>query len=399
MLYRPRCVNRFAYRGKGAIHVQMPLPGPWDPPRLLSLGRGAGPGPQTWRFDDGAGELRHHVRDGSARGEVSRPIPREFARPSPGSGSREALASGGTGRYRSPVPRLLRIALTVTVGAGLSGLAGTARAAPAETTPQVAAQEADAGPKPAAEAEPASQVNELFALGKARFDEQDYDGALTLWGQAYEQAPATPAGRSFRVGLAPHLALAHEYRYRRTGAHQDLQRTRSLLQWHIDHYKALYKPTPEARDHIIEMNGWLADVDRELARLGGAPVAAAPAATVAPPPPRPRKPSSRDVRGALQSDPELYSDYSSGRGMVTGGIVMSAGGGIMSLVALTLINNDGNGTNPAVALTGLAGAGLVAGGVALIVVGSRRKNQAVREARRRVAFLPTGTGAVLAGRF
>jgi hypothetical protein len=242
-----------------------------------------------------------------------------------------------------------------------------------------------------------SGVNALFAEGKTRFDQQDYDGALSLWNRAYEQAPANPAGRAFRVGMAPHLALAHEYRYRQAGAQQDLQRTKSLLLWHVDHYKALYKPSAEAREHITKMKSWLAEVDLELARVTAPARAAPPQATVAPPP-RPRpvrkpRPSSRQVRDALYADPELHGRYSSGRGMVAGGVVMAVSGGVVAVVALgAQVNNE----PPFISLAGLA---LAAGGVALIVVGGKRKRTATREARRRLSLLPTGKGLVLSGRF
>ncbi len=275
--------------------------------------------------------------------------------------------------------------------AGAHGPAPAARAAPGvEAAP--GGGEVKALP---AESSASSDVNRMFTEGKVRFDQQDYDGALAIWGEAYTLAPATLAGRSFRVGLAPHLALAHEYRYRLRGNREDLRRTKSLLEWHIAHYKALYKPTVKARDHITSMTQWAAQVDRELARTKAGPVAA-----VAPPPPRPppRPPSKKkQAVAALRADPELYGRYRSGRGMLVGGSIMAGAGGIVSLVALTFVNTGA--ADPATLFTGLSGAGLIGGGVALIVVGSRRKSGAMREARGRVALVPTGPGFALVGRF
>ena len=75
----------------------------------------------------------------------------------------------------------------------------------------------------------------------------------------------------------------------------------------------------------------------------------------------------------------------------------------MLLVTTAIAEGRGNGDEPRTNLgalfTGLTAVGLIGGGIPLMVVGSKRKNGAIRDARARVAFGVSPQGLQISGRF
>ena len=129
----------------------------------------------------------------------------------------------------------------------------------------------------------------------------------------------------------------------------------------------------------------------------------APAPRIAVPPTAASPMSEKEaIRDVLRRDPEIGARYRQGRGMIIGGAISlgSAGGSLLTAGLFALLANGLENTNPdddvedydggderAVAVGFAVTAGvLVAVGVPLVIIGARRRGDAVADARRRVSL-------------
>jgi hypothetical protein len=247
------------------------------------------------------------------------------------------------------------------------------------------------------------EVRQLYTDGRARFDTLDYQGAIDLWTKAFGLLPAEEENRSIRNDLVYNIATAQEEAYKVDRDPTHLRQAIGLLRRYVDEYKAIYKPTPEARAEVEKVKARIAELE---ARLAEAEAARTPAATPAAPP-DPRAEEQRKaiaVKQMLREDPELSRQYRSGTSMIAGGSVALGLGAVSFVVMLAYllmrsaaqIGDDitGEGPNEAAeksATTGAAVSGVLSGlliatGCVLIPIGVGRRKRAKEEARKRVVL-------------
>mgnify|MGYP007011841806 CR=1 FL=1 len=268
---------------------------------------------------------------------------------------------------------------------------------------------AAAQPAPAAAAtalEPAAQqdaselaeVRQLYEEGKAKFDTFDYVGAVDLWTKAYAKLEPIEGNREIRNNLVYNIATAQEKAYEINGDPVHLRQARALLQRYVDEYKQLYKPTPEGREEVTKVEARIQELDDRIAGAGtGGTVEPVLPEENRPPTPRDlKREQDRKVKEILRDDPEIASEYRSGRGMVTGGAVMLAVGGTFALSALSLwgvTTSGGTGRNTVIAVASIGGA-IAVGGAVLVGLGVPKRKRATQKARDKAAMMSArGPGA------
>jgi tetratricopeptide (TPR) repeat protein len=281
-------------------------------------------------------------------------------------------------------------------------LVGALSVALAVPSPVVAAQ-------PAASDVDMEDVKELYAQGRARFDTLDYQGAIDLWTKAFAQLPANEENRSIRNDLVYNIATAQEEAYKVDRDPTHLRQAIGLLRRYVDEYKALYKPTRQARAEVDKVKARIAELE---ARLAEAEAATQPAATPATPP-DPRAEERRKaiaVKQLLREDPELSRQYRSGTSMIAGGSVALGLGAISLVVMLAYlmlrsaarVGDEITGEGPddaaeksattGAAVSGGLGLGLIVTGAVLLPIGVGRRRRAKREAQERVVLHPYPPG-------
>jgi hypothetical protein len=244
------------------------------------------------------------------------------------------------------------------------------------------------------------EVKQLYEEGKAKFDTYDYKGAVELWTKAYAKLPATEESREIRNNLAYNIATAQEKSFDLDGDVTHLRQARALLVKYVDEYKTIYRPTPEGRAEVKRVQERIADLDKRIAGAEGTGTGQPqPTGQVTPPPQGPPKPSYVEI---LKSDPELSNQYRKGRGMIIGGSVMLAGGGLFMLTAVaigTTVGDSGGFTaTPAIAV-GVVGIGLAVGGAVLLGLGVPKRKRAVRAAKEKANAQVSFTGDGVRVRF
>jgi hypothetical protein len=255
-----------------------------------------------------------------------------------------------------------------------------------------------------------AEVKQLYTQGRARFDTLDYQGAIDLWTKAFGLLPANEDNRSIRNDLVYNIATAQEEAYKvdRDPAH--LRQAIGLLERYVDEYKALYKPTPEARAEVEKVRARVAELEAKLAE---AEAATTPAATPAAPP-DPRAEEQRKaiaVKQLLREDPEISQQYRSGTSMIAGGSVAFGLGAVsfvvmlayLSLRAAARLDEDITGEDPeddavyqrattGAAVSGVLSGLLIATGCVLLPIGVGRRKRAKQAARERVVLSPHPLG-------
>ncbi len=282
---------------------------------------------------------------------------------------------------------------------------------------------AAAAPK-APESADMDQVRKLYEDGRARYDTLDYTGAIDLWTQAYALVAANEKNRDVRNNLVYNIAAAREKAYELDGDLMHLRRAKGLLENYLAEYKAIYKPTEAARKEVEKVQARIKEIDDKLTEAesaGGQTGSPSPTAVAEPPDPgqdaqqeaRREKEAARD---ALRGDPEIAPLYKTGKAMVGGGAAMIGVGAVAALVGGAVGNSDDvfNQETPAetrrrriggYTAMGL-GVGLIGGGVALVVIGVKKRNEAKARAAQKAKVVsvaphlaPGSGGLVVTGRF
>lgn len=249
-------------------------------------------------------------------------------------------------------------------------------------------------------------VKRIYAAGKVKYETKNYDGAIDEWTEALGMLPNTPENREIRNDLVYNIATAQEKAYDIDKDVAHLRTARALLVDFLEAYKALYRPDEQTVAEFKRVNERIAALDAKIAEAekGGPP----PAAPVSE-----KRRLDLEVNNILRTDPVLSKQYKSGRGMIIGGSITLAVGGVLLLGALVVSaqNDDSNSgsdnlstadrranRNVAISLA-VVGLAAAAGGAALLGIGVPKKRRAKEAAVQRVVFAPTWGTTPEGGRF
>ncbi len=264
------------------------------------------------------------------------------------------------------------------------------------------------------------EVRRLYEEGRARFETMDYAGAVELWTKAYAMVEANEENREIRNNLAYNIAAAKEKQFELEGDVKYLKQARGLLQRYVDEYKALYKPTPEAREEIGKVEEKIAALDAKIAEAEkSAPAAAAPVVDDRAARREEARAKKAKYRELIAADP----NYGAAKGMIGGGAAMLGVGVATSIVGLAVAGAGGGtavlGTTDAdrqraqrLRIAGWVtfglGLGLAGGGAALLGIGLTKRKKAVLENKKKAGLVRLAPqvdpisgnyGLVLSGRF
>ncbi len=257
----------------------------------------------------------------------------------------------------------------------------------------VAAQARPVAPGLAAVAPTASieEVRRLYEEGRARFETLDYAGAVELWTKAYAMVEANEENREIRNNLAYNIAAAKEKQFELEGDVKYLKQARGLLQRYVDEYKALYKPTPEAREEIGKVEAKIAALDAKIEQAEGR----AGAATGATPAVDDRAARREQLRAKKLKYRELIRadpDYRAAKGMIGGGAAMIGVGAVVTFIGLGLgagsvLATEQRRVRIAGWITMGTGLGLMGGGGALLGIGLKKRKKATLENKKKAGLV------------
>jgi hypothetical protein len=274
--------------------------------------------------------------------------------------------------------------------------------------PEAADADPDTEADPIPEAELAAaesavdEAQQLFIDGANKFDTADYAGAIELWTQAYALVPNLPEYAAIKARLIANLAAAQERAYAIDSEVSHLKQAKILLESYRGSIDVIY---PNGVERERE-RAWVADrlgkIDVELQAVADREAAAR---ANEPEPKRPRKPG----QALVISGSVLTGLGVAGLSMMVAGMVV---GGQNNDIA-DIPSNDldarlsrfsqGRLGNALAIAGGVGGAVLVGAGVALLVVGVKKKRAAGSESPAGITLVPVldpsqmGVGVV--GRF
>jgi hypothetical protein len=229
------------------------------------------------------------------------------------------------------------------------------------------------------------EAQQLYREGLAAFETYDYPAAIEAWTRAYERVEGHPRSDQIRNGLVYNLAAARVAQYRIDGDRTQLRLAQQLLA----RYRGAVEHDASERAQIdaklAEVEALLAeDEDDESATLPE------PVATPAAPP-----------RDAPPSDPPRTRRAGTGW-IASGAVAFGAGVGLLAGMGVGLargrtadravadptrpagelegLQADGRRGNRIAIATGISGGVLVAAGVALVVIGAKRRGHSARVA-------------------
>lgn len=294
--------------------------------------------------------------------------------------------------------RRMRAGIAAAISVGLA--AEPARSATAPTEPAPVSSTAS---EPAPSADPLAEAKQLYDAGLAEFDTAEYLEAIKLWSRAYKILPNTPESADIKRYIINNLAVARERQYAIDGDVMHLRRALMLAKNYAENIAALYGEGPRADEERARTEKFLARVQ--------AKVDEAERQRAAEPEPKPEpEPAVVEPQVDRGTAPR---DGPGRRSIVAGAVLIGVGGatGAM-LIAGAAIGAAADELDPsiskgarekqfdrgragnALAITGaVLTPVLLAAGIALVVVGSKRKRAAA------VAIAPTGTGILVRGRF
>ena len=262
---------------------------------------------------------------------------------------------------------------------------------------------------PSAEDQAVEQAQQLFDEGAAKFETADYIGAIELWTEAIGLVPQLPQYAPIKAKLIANIAAAQERAYLVDKEVSHLNQAKILIERYRSGLEEIYLDELEREKELAWANARLEKIDAELAAVAereaaeraAAERAAAEAAEAA----KPRRPPGQGL-------------------MIAGGVIGGLGvGGLAVMISGMVIGNKNDDisdlpTNDfdtradrfrmgrlgnTLAIAGGVGGGVLLGaGVALLVVGLKKKRAAGQETAG-VTVVPifdaTQTGLGLAGRF
>lgn len=273
----------------------------------------------------------------------------------------------------------MREAIAAFVAITLCG--APVRAEPTTVAPEATSPEADEH----------ARAQQLYQDGLAAFDTAEYLEAIRLWSEAYRILPNTPESADIKRYLTNNLAVAREKQFGIDGDVQHLKRALDLARNYRDSIDALYGDDPRAEQERTRTDEFLARVQAKVdeAEREREPVAAPRIEPSTPPTQVDRAPKDdRPGRGAIVAGSVLL-----GLGGVTGAVLLAGVG--MGRAANDFDRSESMAKRGEEFDRGRAGnrmaiAGavltplLLAAGIALVVVGTKRRKAS------RVALTPSG---------
>lgn len=268
---------------------------------------------------------------------------------------------------------------------------------PADGAADEAPAEEEIGGEPAVE-----EAKSLFNEGAGKFETADYAGAIELWTKAYSIVPNRPEYAPIKAKLIANLASAQERAYAVDAETSHLNQAKILLESYREVIDDIYTSTIEREKELAWVTERLQKIDDELQAVADREEA------------QRRKAEQDDRRlapgqGLMISGGVLTGLGAAGLGLMVGGMVMGQGANDISdipsndFTAREARFDRGRTGNLLAIVGGAGGAVLIGTGVALLVVGLKKKKEAGGEeaAQARVVpnFGPDRVGVGLVGRF
>ncbi len=265
-------------------------------------------------------------------------------------------------------------------------LVGAVSLAPARAAAFAPVDEAPVNPAPVDDALAAAKAWHLEA--DAKYNTADYEGAITAWEKAFAALPRTQDANTYRSLIYYNIAAAREKLFALRGDVEHLKQAKILLKQFEDSIDETYSGAPEqGEQERARVQEKLARIDELIAE------AATQAAPQTPPEPGPSPDPGPDRAGPADVPPPVED---SSRGLLIAGGVMAglgviAGAGMTAALLVGRKANDidgiaeqelakrkaifdrGRRANAGAIAGGVLGTVLVAAGVALLVVGAKRK--------------------------
>ncbi len=285
-------------------------------------------------------------------------------------------------------------------------------------------------PLPATAAPAAGETPEsLYNEGRSLYETADYTGAIRLWTKAYAKLEWSPANAEIKAGLLYNLAGAHEEAYGINNDAAHLNKAVVLLERFEENIPKIYGEGADAnaeRDRVRQRMRRIQDkIDK--AKAEGAttsPVDEAIDEAEDQARDEPAQQSGDDAATPARDDAKREKKPGKVL-MIIGGVVtgigVATGGAAIATGIISGQSNDFSGIpeddfdertaqidygyrmNTVAVANAIASGVLVAGGIALLLVGAKKKKQANEEkgssARLAPTFGPQGAGLVIRGRF
>jgi hypothetical protein len=282
-------------------------------------------------------------------------------------------------------------------------------------TPQVHA----AAPAPELAVDPLAEAKAAHAEGQALFDTADYAGAVAAWTRAYAALPAKePKSATYRPLILYNIAAAREKLFELRGDVAELKQAKILLERFDGSIDELYGADPATAEvERTRVREKIAALDARIAEaLGPTEPEAPPEPEPAPEPVAPPRPDPTPTTEPTTAD---TTPLTRGRGLViAGGVVtglgVAAAGGLVASLVIGQRADDisgldradaegradqfarGDRANAAAIAMGIVAPVLLAGGIAMLVLGTKRRGARLGVAP---ALGPSGGSFALAGRF
>jgi hypothetical protein len=307
-------------------------------------------------------------------------------------------------------PRVTSVLLIpATLSAWLSPLPVEARtqppsedAAPTEPVTEPATE------PPSGDEAAVEQAKQLFDAGATKYETADYIGAIELWTEAFGLVPSLPEYAAIKARLIANIAAAQERAYSVDKQVSHLNQAKILIERYRSALADIYPDEVEREKELVWVNERVAKIDAELKVVADREAAEKAAADKA------------AAERAAQDDAPPP-----GQGLLIGGSVLAglgvAGLGVMVAGMVVGSQNDDISDLPTNDLTtradrfrmgrlgnalaiggGVGGAVLLGAGVALLVVGLKKKRAAGQDTAGVMVvptFDATHLGIGLVGRF
>jgi tetratricopeptide (TPR) repeat protein len=291
---------------------------------------------------------------------------------------------------------VLRRFTCIAVVVGLIAAPRWAAAQPAATEPPPATEEPDAA---------LAAAKAAHEEADAKYNTADYQGAIDAWQRAYAALPRTPESNTYRTLINYNIAAAYEKLFDLDGKVSHLKQAKVLLEKFEESIAEIYADAPaDGEAERAQVQEKLRRIEKRIAEAEGRTSGAATE-------PEPKPEPVPDEPGPREKKP--------GRGLIIGGgVLVGLGVGALAGMVPALVigerENDiadldpndyeergaqfegGRRANRGAIAAGVLAGVFVGAGIALIVVGAKRRSA-------KTAFAPSigprGAGLSIHGRF